>query len=270
MRATDSNLHVRVRFHNTHLQTGKEAHHDAAHSVWIARRCSVDNLGGGSDYTHIDVSQFVLCYCTEQWFTNEPCIREIVRAILRKKPIIALLEPYTSEQHGGLTEADIRAILGDEKKLNGPGGMKLYSERLQDLKTEVSEWSKAWPADMEPPIQLPTAAQVKEALFKSAPIIWSPLSDFQDVSIRMIAERMLPEFKHTYASTYKQRAYIQGEKGQERLSVSRYWSWPWSSSHSGQGANTSPRLSGARRFDLYVSENEPRAHTRSPERLITC
>ena len=32
-------------------------------------------------------------YCTQRWFTNDPCLREFVRAILRKKPMIALLEP---------------------------------------------------------------------------------------------------------------------------------------------------------------------------------
>jgi hypothetical protein len=64
----------------------------------------VDNLGGGKDHPHIDVSNYVLCYCTRRWFTNLPCVREIVRAVLRKKPCIALLEPDTSDQYAGHTE----------------------------------------------------------------------------------------------------------------------------------------------------------------------
>ena len=72
----------------------------------------MDNLSGGKDHPHIDVSKFVLCFCTERWLTNRPCIREIVRAVLRKKPVIALLEPDKSEQHDGFTESEIRDSTG--------------------------------------------------------------------------------------------------------------------------------------------------------------
>ena len=176
---------------------------------------SVDNLGGGSDHPHIDVSDVVLCYCTEKWFTSGPCLREVVRAVCRKKPLIALLEPDTSGVHGGLTEAVCREILRCERILSfsGPGASKTnpdsktYASRLQDQAEMVAKWAQAWD-DSYQPVRLPTAREVEDALFASAPIIWSPLADLQDVSVRMIAERLLPGFTHRYGTPYKQIAYL--------------------------------------------------------------
>ena len=157
-----------------------------------ATPCSVDNLGGGSDHPHIDVSDVVLCYCTEKWFTSGPCLREVVRAVCRKKPLIALLEPDTSGVHGGLTEAVCREILRGERilSLSGPGASKTnpdsktYASRLQDQAEMVAKWAQAWD-DSYQPVRLPTAREVEDALFASAPIIWSPL-----VSARRLARRV--------------------------------------------------------------------------------
>ena len=57
----------------------------------------VDNHGAGKDFPHIDVSDAVLCYLSELWFTNAPCLREVVRAMIRKKPLIALLLTFNGE-----------------------------------------------------------------------------------------------------------------------------------------------------------------------------
>ena len=109
----------------------------------------VDNLGGGKDYPHIDVSNVVLCYCTRCWFTNAPCVREIVRAVLRKKRIIALLEPESSDTKGGHAEAECRAILrGDE-----------YAACLTKFMAgQVAQWAEAWG---QPELTLPSAAQIE-------------------------------------------------------------------------------------------------------------
>ena len=94
----------------------------------------VDNLGGGKDHPHIDVSNVVLCFCTRRWFTNKPCVREIVRAVLREKRIIALLEADTSETKGGHTEAECREIIRGE----------LYATRLSEMEEQVAQWAEAW------------------------------------------------------------------------------------------------------------------------------
>jgi hypothetical protein len=150
----------------------------------------VDNLGGGSDHPHIDVSSCVLCFCTERWFSSGPCVREVVRAVLRRKPLIVLLEPDTSDVHGGLSEAECRAILQDERLQGG----RAYSERLEEQRDEVARWSDGWAER----VVLPTAAEVEVALFESAPLVWSPLADFQAVTLRIIGERLLPETTHAY------------------------------------------------------------------------
>eukprot|EP00966_Prymnesium_polylepis_P052617 1218299-Prymnesium_polylepis.1 len=146
-----------------------------------AHRCGQqlynNSLGGGSHNPHIDVSDVVLCYCTEKWFTNTPCLREVVRAVLCNKPLIALLEPDTSDVHGGLTEVECRAILRGQKILDGPGGLLSFADRLQGMSSQVSEWSEAWDQQA---FRLPTADEIESALFESAPLVWSPLTDLQD------------------------------------------------------------------------------------------
>ena len=133
----------------------------------------VDNLGGGKDHTHIDVSNVCLCYLTQLWFKNKPCIREIVRAVLRKKPIIALLEHDTSDTEGGHTEAECRRILRSDA----------YRSRLEHWMTSiVANWEKEWEEDLE----VPTAEAIEAALFASKPLIWYRLADFQDVTMRLM------------------------------------------------------------------------------------
>ena len=81
----------------------------------------------------------------------------------------------------------------------------------------VAEWCREWAE----PVELPTPQQIEEALFASAPIVWSPLADPQDVSMRMIAERIVvPGFTHVYNTAYVQQTYRRGEIG--RMNVS--WS----------------------------------------------
>ena len=133
--------------------------------------------------------------------------------MLRKKPVIALLEPETSDIHGGVTERQCREILRGEKILDGPGGKISYAERLQVLEEEVSSWTVGW---NQPGLKLPTVKEIEDTLFASAPLDWSPLADVQLVTLRMVAERLLPGFQHLYGRPYKQIAYARGEIG-ERL-----------------------------------------------------
>jgi len=178
----------------------------------------VDNLGNGKDHPHIDVSNVILCYCTRRWFTNMPCVREITRAVLRKKPLIALLEAEASETKGGHTEAECREILRGE----------LYAARLREMREQVAQWAEAWG---EPELKVPTPRQIEDALFARPPLLWSRLADLQDVTMRLIAERLLldddgasaraqrssavgagrSEPHRRYGEPYVQEAYMMGE-----------------------------------------------------------
>ena len=67
----------------------------------------VDALGNTcfKDFEHIDMSNTVLIFLTEGFLRSGPCAKELVRAVLLEKPIIAVLE---SDPHrGGLTQAKV-------------------------------------------------------------------------------------------------------------------------------------------------------------------
>jgi len=169
----------------------------------------VDFLGGALPESHIDVSSVTLCFCTRRWFTSMPCVREAVRAVLRKVPLVALLDADTSDVQGGHGEGECRTILASPE----------YRARLSSLQEQVDTWAEEWGV----PLDLPSARQITSELFKMPAIVWYRLSDLQDVSMRMIAERMLldsPKLPGTASfgsssvdnrNTYRQVAYVQDE-----------------------------------------------------------
>ena len=105
-------------------------------------------------------------------------MREVVRAVLRKKKIIALLEADITDQHGGHEEDECRRILRSPE----------YAARLKNMEGQVNEWSVAWG---QPELRLPTGEEIEDALFATAPIVWYRLADLQDISFRLMAEFVL-------------------------------------------------------------------------------
>ena len=86
-----------------------------------------------------------------------------------RKPLVALLEP--DELKGGMTQ-----------------------KAIQDTLTE--EWLRKWHFELEwdqqsPDARMPSAREVFENLFAIEPIEWNRLSSFQDVTMRLLAERTL-------------------------------------------------------------------------------
>jgi len=189
----------------------------------------VDNLGGGSDHPHIDVSSFMLCYLTQRWFSSEPCLREFIRAILRKTPMIALLEPFQGDTYGGHTEAQGRQIIASRE----------WWERWRrfDARGEVDKWAKEWG---QPGLRLPTAQEATDALFASEPITFSRLADFQDVTMRLIGERLSKDFAHAYGAEYVQTTYKQDELATRC-----------------KATQMKIELRPGRRFHLFCSEHNP-------------
>lgn len=145
---------------------------------------SVDNLGGGSDHPHIDVSNVMLCYLTRKWFINAPCLREFVRAILRKTQMIALLEPFTDAQHGGHTEAEARGIIASQE---------WWDRWYGGMQSSVNLWAEEWG---QPDLKLPSAQEAIDALFKSAPVVWSRLAAFR----QPLADRKSAPQPHTHST----------------------------------------------------------------------
>ena len=96
-------------------------------------------------------------------------MREILRAVVTGKPIVALLEPEA--KHGGLTQEQIRAQL-----IEADGYYMAWG-----LAEEVASWG----------YEIPTPDKMYDALFAREPIEWNRIGAFQDVSMRLVGESIL-------------------------------------------------------------------------------
>jgi len=141
---------------------------------------------------YIDRSHHVLVFATSGYFQSRNCLRELLRSVFSRKPIIALLEPETRK--GGLTQAQIRV------ELQGSSDA-FVSMGLTD---EMESWG----------LPVPSVDALFDALFGAAPIEWNRLGVFQDVTMRLLAERVLCIPSDQQAATY-----VQGELANEHPQV---------------------------------------------------
>jgi len=94
-------------------------------------------------------------------------LQQLRSAVLKRKPLIAVLE---AADHGGLTAEDV-----EDQLLTGFGGEsvdKLYAK---------------WEFDMNP-----DPCELAEKLFENDIIEWNRIGVMQDVTMRLIAQRLLP------------------------------------------------------------------------------
>jgi hypothetical protein len=116
--------------------------------------------------------------------TGPNCMREILRAVVTKKPIIALLE--LEEKHGGMSRHQIHAKLHEN---NEPCAKydTLYPNKyaMWGLAAEVQSWGYA----------LPTGQQLFDALFANEVVEWNRIGAFQDVTLRLVATRIIQSNK---------------------------------------------------------------------------
>jgi len=127
----------------------------------------------------IDASQVVAIFCSDGYAQSKNCMIELRAAVAKSKPLIALLE--TETKHGGVTQAQM-------------------CEQL----TEAESRFEGWGFESEP-----GSAELIEQLFAKEPIEWNRLGPMQDVTLRLIAERMMVEEIHG-------TTYVQGELVQTR------------------------------------------------------
>ena len=177
-----------------------------------------DNLRTGAGAEYVDVSSSVLVFCSEKYLSSRACARELFRAVLRGKPLIAVIEP--DDWRGGLSPAAIKTRLATA----------LYPPHNKADAVADRSWSEQWGLDGEVTswgyTAAPTGGEISEALFAHDPIEWNRFSAFQDVTMRLIAERLL-------SAQCRNATYVQDEIGSESLST--------------------PRLSHGRAFHLYFS-----------------
>lgn len=111
----------------------------------------VDDLKEGKGAEYVDASMVTLIFCSAGYFNSANCMREVIRAVVTGKPIVALLEPEA--KHGGLTDEDIRQQLDQAGDKYAKWG----------LDKEVESWG----------YKLPTADDLYTSLFAKAPIEWN-------------------------------------------------------------------------------------------------
>jgi hypothetical protein len=134
--------------------------------VWL----DVDDLVTLDQGYDVVTAQTTLVFCSAGFFDRPNCVRELLRAVCWGRPIIAVLEPEAGK--GGLTLAQIRE--GVERADGQYGTWK--------LEAAMEAWGKA----------RPSVADVLGALFAKEPIEWNRKGELQDVTMRLIAERLLP------------------------------------------------------------------------------
>jgi hypothetical protein len=177
-----------------------------------------DDLKTGAGAEYVDVSKVVLVFCTVKYFQSRACARELLRAVLKGKPLIAVLEPDSSR--GGMDREAIRALLLTER-FRPHGQPQAPADQPWAVKWALHDEVAAWGYSA-----VPTGEAIFDNLFREDPIEWNRFTAFQIVSVRQVAERLLTE---------KDRGsvYVQGEVGSQPL--------------------TPPPLTRGRTFHLYCS-----------------
>jgi len=159
----------------------------------------VDNLKSGRGEAEVDKSECILVFCTKAYFNTINSMKELYRAVVNRRPILAMLEPDTT-QDGGLDKAAVQALLTDK-----------HLDKFNLRK----KWT-AWKAEGEVAAvgfdHPPSGSEVAAALFATEPIEWNRLPHFQDVTIRLIAQRGVLHDKSG-------ELYLQGEAAREQVDL---------------------------------------------------
>jgi hypothetical protein len=123
---------------------------------------------------------------TRGYFLRPNCVRELYRAVLTGKRLVTLLEP---EEH--LSGLDLCRLYG---VLHESEGMR----EMDRVRGEVALWELG---------SVPTAQQIYDTLVRPAsfePLEWNRMSAFQDLTMRLIASRLLPD-------ALQSRTYLHGK-----------------------------------------------------------
>ena len=158
----------------------------------------IGNLEG-----YIERSAAVLVFCSQGYFQSKNCMRELRSSVQKGKPIVTLMDPDTKK--GGLSEEEVKKTL-----LHG------WTDEWGEHKTE--EVWESWGFEAGPSPRDLIAALFPVGALKKPIVEWNRIGAFQDVSMRLIAERILTTELRGDA------VYIQGEiihKKQETLGEPR-------------------------------------------------
>lgn len=140
----------------------------------------MDDLKEGKGAEFVDKSLVTLVFCSRGYFTSTNCMRELLRGVFRAKPFICLME--LEAKHGGMLLEEVETALQD-------------TEGYWGLAAETAAWG------FQPPKDLYTILVAEEV------VEWNRIGAFQDVTLRLIAERILK----ADSSRRPPDIYVQGE-----------------------------------------------------------
>ena len=209
----------------------------------------VDDLKSGSGSTEVDHSHVILVYCQPSYFRKPNCIKELFRAIIRDKPLLVVVDEMNAEGDG-FGRKQIEQLLRDESKDSA-----FRKVAYKKVAPKVADWAKEWkldsddadltlPKEWDPVakrLNAPSPERIIEKLFEFPVIQWQHISSLQDVTMRLVGERILPETLE---------AFSQGKDGTVAKTTS---SEPSASSEEAQGAQdwSPPRV-------VYINGDESR------------
>ena len=120
----------------------------------------VDDLKEGRGLRDVDRSYMVLIFATEGYFKSPNCMRELLRAVLRRKKIVVM----GTQGADGVTIVNLEAKLGEALlRLKGWG-----------IDAEVEHWGHS----------VPSAPMLKQELMRRPPTEFDALAMFQTVLLR--------------------------------------------------------------------------------------
>ena len=134
----------------------------------------VDNLKSGSGTAEVDRSECILVFCTLNYFNKNNSLKELYRAVVQRRPILAMLEPDSS-QEGGLNSEAIKGLVTNAKLA-----------KFKKKWAQCADEGELLPGAFD---HAPNEEEMRTALFASEPVEWNRLPHFQDVTIRLIAQR---------------------------------------------------------------------------------
>jgi len=143
---------------------------------------------------YVNRTSIILVYCSKGYFTSKNCMRELVASTTLQKPIIALTDPDASR--GGMSLAEVHSQLIEADALAIKWGF-----HGADTPSSGTEYQEAylWPG----------GEMLHEYLFgEHEPIEWNRIGHFQDITMRQVAERLLPD---AAGATYVDREIVSAE-----------------------------------------------------------
>ena len=178
----------------------------------------MDDLKFGTGAEFVDTSAVILVCCTQKYFRSQACAREIIRAVLRSKPLIALLEPEA--RNGAMSESEIRTTVrlqapDTRSFIHAPRSRLPICDLLRrvtqariascpsGIETQPWQLTDAWVSSFGLETEmaalgcptLPTGTDIFNALFAQPPIEWNRFSVSQ---LHLILGMVSPSLQAAY------------------------------------------------------------------------